>query len=84
MSIEISNELNPGVSAINPLFTSNNSTNLVVCFPLPKAYDISFTSKFKFSSNKFKIVLLPTPLWPVITVILFFNASNSFYFDFLY
>ena len=49
----ISNDENPGVSAISPLFTSSNSTNLVVCLPLPNERDISPVFNFNDASILF-------------------------------
>ena len=51
--------LNPGVSATNPPNKSSNSECLVVCFPLPKAFDISLVSKLNNGFNAFN-KLLPT------------------------
>ena len=52
--------------------TSYNVTHLVVCFPLPRAFDISFVSRDKFLSNLFRIDDLPAPDCPASTTFLFF------------
>ena len=57
-----SKEEKPGVSATKPSSTSNNSTCLVVCLPLPKAFDISPVFKFKSSFSLFNKEDLPTPV----------------------
>ena len=67
-----STEEKPGVSAINAPSTSYNVTHLVVCFPLPSAFDISFVSSDKFLSNLFRRDDLPAPDCPASTTFLFF------------
>ena len=52
----------PGVSAINPPFISNSSTNLVVCLPLPRASDTSPVFKSSDASILFKRELFPAPV----------------------
>ena len=61
-SLSISKAEKPGVSAINEFLYGKNSTCLVVCFPLPKASDISLVSKFKLISNLFNKEDFPTPV----------------------
>src|SRR5699024_3112080 len=70
-----SNELKPGVSATNPLFTSINSTCLVVCLPRPKLFEISPVSIFKLGLNLFNNEDFPTPDWPIKTVTSPFSCS---------
>jgi len=53
---------NPGVSAIKPLSISKSSTNVVVCLPLPNAFEIVFVFKFSFGSILFSKVDLPLPV----------------------
>ena len=75
---------NPGVSNTFPLLSSNKLTTLVVCFPLPKASDISPVSSFNSGFNLFSNVLFPAPVCPVNTVVLFgsiFNISYIFLLD---
>ena len=69
---------NPGVSAIREPSTSYNVVHLVVCFPLPKALDISFVSKDRFLSSLFNSDDFPAPDWPAITTFLFFIIFGSF------
>ena len=78
-------ELKPGVSATKPSNKLINSTCLVVCLPRPNASDISFVLRVRLWSRLLSKVDLPTPLCPVITVILFLKIflSESLFYLFL-
>lgn len=71
-----STDENPGVSAIKLPSISYKVTHLVVCFPLPRAFDISLVCKSRFLSNLFRREDLPAPDCPANTTV--FPSINFF------
>lgn len=69
-----SNELKPGVSAINPSPTFNNSTSLVVCFPLPRDNDTSPVFNERDESILLSKLDFPLPVCPHKATTLFLNS----------
>ena len=52
------------MSAIKPLLISNNSTNLVVCLPLPRASETSPVFNLRDASILFNKLDFPAPVCP--------------------